>query len=226
MLTIFFNMRTVGKKLASREEAIAYNSALFESQAKWGGCTASRACPECLHVISDSICCCMGLGTCDNCGHKDPKFITPPAMPIGEPRDFANYYVVNPQYQNGFQYVGDWPKNMPLPTFTTLEYPKFEVPKIPIPRAEVYDAIDGERDYQNKQWSGPDHQHEVGAYITLLAAYVQKAQTAWTDKSGDYDALHVIRKIAGIAVHCMEEHGAPKRGEVINQDGEKIQTAN
>ena len=144
-------------------------------------------------------------------------------MPTGDPRDFADYYIVNPKYQA---------PSLPIGGFEKIDYDRYmaDHPELKMtskpPRADVYAAIDGERDYQDKQWKGPDHQHEVGAYITMLTYYVQKAQEAWTVKSGDYDALHVIRKIAGIAVHCMEEHGAPKRGEVINQDGEKIQTAN
>jgi hypothetical protein len=80
-------------------------------------------------------------------------------------------------------------------------------------RYEVYRAIDGERDYQD--WLGSDRSdgmpRSVGDYLTLLRAYLAKADAAWTDNPGDRPALHVIRKIAGIAVHCMEDHGAPPR---------------
>lgn len=76
-------------------------------------------------------------------------------------------------------------------------------------RAEVYAAIDSERDYQDKQWAG--HQHEVAGYITMLQHYHSKLVQAWTVTSGDAAALDVMRKIAGIAVHCMEVHGAISR---------------
>lgn len=76
-------------------------------------------------------------------------------------------------------------------------------------RDEVYKAIDSERTYQDNKW--PNHSHEVGAWITMLRSYVTKADEAWTNNIGDAAALEVIRKISGIAVRCMEEHGAPHR---------------
>lgn len=83
-------------------------------------------------------------------------------------------------------------------------------------RKSVYDVIDGEREYQERAWptttNGPeDHWHTVGEEIVLLNRYVQKATEEWSDKSGDEPALHVVRKIAAIAVRCMERHGAPPR---------------
>ncbi len=78
-----------------------------------------------------------------------------------------------------------------------------------ITRQEVYEAIDTERDYQDKQWNG--HTHEVGAYLTLLRTYLREAEESWSRSDGDRAALHSIRKIAAIAVHTMEEHGAPIR---------------
>ncbi len=87
------------------------------------------------------------------------------------------------------------------------------------PRYQVYEAIDGERAYQDniiakdpaRHDATVDADHSVGAYLTMLDAYVRKAQDAWTDHGGHDKALDVIRKIAGIAVHCMEDHGAPHR---------------
>jgi len=78
-------------------------------------------------------------------------------------------------------------------------------------RAEVYALIDGERDYQDREW--PDDDHQVGAYLTMLQTYMNAAHDAWTYNKGDDDALDVIRKIAGIAVRAMEVHGAPARGK-------------
>ena len=86
-------------------------------------------------------------------------------------------------------------------------------------RQEVYTAIDTEREYQDKHIANDperhdrvnDANHSVGAYLTMLDAYVRKAQDAWTDHAGHDRALEIVRKIAGIAVHCMEDHGAPLR---------------
>lgn len=80
-------------------------------------------------------------------------------------------------------------------------------------RQNVYKAIDSEREYQNNL--GPErtncHDHEVGEYITMLQFYQNELISAWTKNPGDEAALHSIRKIAGIAVRCMEDHGAPHR---------------
>jgi hypothetical protein len=82
-------------------------------------------------------------------------------------------------------------------------------------RSVIYKIIDGERDYQ-RSLLGPGgvrscETQEVGSYLLLLQDYVDKAQVAWVAHHGDVAALDVIRKVAGIAVRCMEEHGAPPR---------------
>jgi hypothetical protein len=80
-------------------------------------------------------------------------------------------------------------------------------------RKEVYDAIDSERDYQDALGSDRTDGafHTVGDYVTMLSHYVTELQAAWTKNAGTDAALNVMRKCAGIAVHCMEDHGAPKR---------------
>jgi hypothetical protein len=79
-------------------------------------------------------------------------------------------------------------------------------------RKEVFAAIDSERDYQDRKWpAGLGAAHTVGDYLVMLATYVQVAQLEWTNYRGDAHALEIVRKIGGIAVHCMEDHGAPLR---------------
>lgn len=77
-------------------------------------------------------------------------------------------------------------------------------------RTEVYEIIDKERDYQDSLDSDRTVgvPHQVGSYLTMLRSYMTKADQNWTDRAGDTAALHEIRKIAAIAVRCMEEHGA------------------
>lgn len=81
------------------------------------------------------------------------------------------------------------------------------------PRNLVYAVIDGERDYQDRlpssRTDGKDR--TVGDYLTMFRAYLTQAENAWTYNSGDIQALHAIRKLAAIAVQCMEAHGAPPR---------------
>ena len=82
-------------------------------------------------------------------------------------------------------------------------------------RSEVYTLIDGERDYQDKL--GPERtdgrQHTVGDYLLMLDVYVARAKEAWVANPGDEQCLEIIRKCAGICVHCMEDWSAPARKE-------------
>jgi len=82
-------------------------------------------------------------------------------------------------------------------------------------RSGIYKIIDGERDYQ-ESLLGPGgvrscSTQEVGSYLLLLQEYVDRTQRAWADHHGDIPALHGVRKVAGICVRCMEEHGVAAR---------------
>ena len=83
-------------------------------------------------------------------------------------------------------------------------------PSILTPRSEVYAAIDGERTYQDAKWPGA--KQSVAAWITFLSEYVREAQFRVTREEGDQGGLDSVRKIAALAVCCMEENGVVKRG--------------
>jgi len=94
------------------------------------------------------------------------------------------------------------------------------IQRVRIPRERVYLAIDSERSYQDKlkedRTSNPTDgtrsiDHTVGDFVTMMQYYQNELVGAWTENPGDENALHVMRKIAGIAVNCMEQHGAPLR---------------
>ena len=80
-------------------------------------------------------------------------------------------------------------------------------------RQEVYKVIDAERDYQDSLSSDrtDGRDHHSGDFIVMMNYYINKLNEAWTINAGDTEALKVMRKIAGIAVHCMEKHGAINR---------------
>jgi len=79
-----------------------------------------------------------------------------------------------------------------------------------ISREHVYQAISGEREYQDQRWEDLDDRNTVGDFLTYLNRYA----TLLTDSLNPDEpqaALDNFRKIAGIAVACMERHGAPAR---------------
>ena len=83
-------------------------------------------------------------------------------------------------------------------------------------RGEVYAAVDSEREYQEyvvdpALAEDPSSQHSIPAELVLMKVYLDKAMNTWASKPGSEITLDFVRKIAGIAVRCMENHGAPPR---------------
>lgn len=84
-------------------------------------------------------------------------------------------------------------------------------------RSEVYAAIDTERAYQDRLWPAPEvggipNPMTIGEFVLLLEEYAARARKAWAEeKKPEMIALGIVRKVAGIAVNCMEQHGAPHR---------------
>jgi hypothetical protein len=82
-------------------------------------------------------------------------------------------------------------------------------------REDVLQAIEEERNYQ--EGLPADRRALVAKrtaeYLTLLSHYVFRAQERWSGRSGERAALHEVRKIAALAVACLEDNGCPRRGE-------------
>jgi len=91
-------------------------------------------------------------------------------------------------------------------------------------RYNAYIAINTERYYQDKLGSDRTDgvKRSVGDYTTMMQYYQTKLVEAWTNNPGDTQALEVMRKIAGIAVHCMEDHGSIERYTPIDSEGKLI----
>lgn len=84
-------------------------------------------------------------------------------------------------------------------------------------RSKVYELIDGEREYQDAQWTkagmtGTPNPLTVGEFILLMEDYLAQARKVWIQEAKPNTMSTVlVRKVAGIAVNCMEQHGAPSR---------------
>ena len=84
------------------------------------------------------------------------------------------------------------------------------------PRSDVYKAIDTERAYQDAKW-GPTESiglHSITEFLVFIRDYTEEAlhvESRESMKTADPKSLENIRKIAGLAVACMEQHGAPER---------------
>ena len=87
-------------------------------------------------------------------------------------------------------------------------------------RSEVYALIDGERDYQDKQWpveaygKAPGVSASPEGFLLVIEKLLSDARTAWVTTplpKDSVEAMNFIRKIGGTAVRAMEQHGAPAR---------------
>ncbi len=92
-------------------------------------------------------------------------------------------------------------------------------------REDVYKAVDGERDYQQK-WEDADSKgkHETGAFILFMEHYLKEARRLESTlenggnnrriadgSPGPEGSLDFVRKVTALGVACMEQNGAPER---------------
>ncbi len=85
-------------------------------------------------------------------------------------------------------------------------------------RAEVYAAIDGEREYQ-KKWQNADltdsnGEHSNVEFLVYIQDYVTEAlheASRKPDPEARVQNTHALRKIAALAVAAMEQNGVLKR---------------
>lgn len=84
-------------------------------------------------------------------------------------------------------------------------------------RRVVYGVIDGEREYQVWRWATSatkGTEHSVHEFLRFMVHHAERAEAVLcsTDEpEASERALHEVRKIAALAVACMERHGAPSR---------------
>lgn len=84
------------------------------------------------------------------------------------------------------------------------------------PRHQVYAAIDREREYQETRWGRDDARGiHMLEFVVFMEHYLALAKASGTKSSGPNFALHEamneIRKVAALAVACMEQCGVLPR---------------
>jgi hypothetical protein len=99
---------------------------------------------------------------------------------------------------------------LPVPQLKGIQMPS---------RRVVYETIDQEREYQNKKWDEGrlplPPSDEVRLIRTLLAQTDEKWYVTDDDQTSGVKVnsadLDFMRKVAAIAVRCMENHGIVER---------------
>jgi hypothetical protein len=77
-------------------------------------------------------------------------------------------------------------------------------------RAEVYEAIDSERNYQTTLERNVIKDIRPLEHVAIIEEIIRQLKADYYSKPGPVDQNY-IRKIAATAVRVLEEHGAPKR---------------
>jgi hypothetical protein len=88
-------------------------------------------------------------------------------------------------------------------------------------RQEVYAALDSERDYQDSKWGDAlssgrkpgNGERSIDEFVTYIVGYAHKLLDEASTFADAAAKLNAVRKVAGLCVACMEQHGAPKRGD-------------
>jgi len=85
-------------------------------------------------------------------------------------------------------------------------------------RQKIYEAIDSERNYQNMRWNvnttTSQNMHTFEEWFVYIEDYVNEAKHVLSRtprQEADLIASDIMRKVAAMAVCCMEEHGVENR---------------
>lgn len=82
-------------------------------------------------------------------------------------------------------------------------------------RQDVFDAISSEREYQEQLPRIAVHDQRPLEQAALIRHLLTEMDLHWYTTPGEIP-MSFFRKIAAIAVRCMEQHGAPQRGDERN----------
>ena len=88
------------------------------------------------------------------------------------------------------------------------------------------EAIDSEREYQERKW--PDHKHTIAEWLLIMEKCLNDAKRVWTTQHGeqaDFNTMCEIRQVVAVGVAAMDQHGVPKRAPqtVIWQEPDELE---
>ena len=95
-----------------------------------------------------------------------------------------------------------------------------------MPREEIESVlkkITDERDYQDHLCTMKDLPLDptIEGELVMLKTYIDKTLVLWTKNPSNAQVLAELRKIAGITIRCLENHGCPPRNmsDMLKVDG-------
>jgi hypothetical protein len=76
-------------------------------------------------------------------------------------------------------------------------------------RVGLYEAIDRERDYQDRKWGLPNH--DLPGWLLILESELNEAKQAWVKGHGNEDCLRELLQVVAVGVAALEQHGVVER---------------
>ena len=93
-------------------------------------------------------------------------------------------------------------------------------------REDVYNLIEGERNYQDSLWNESTTTskgiHSVEEWFYYIEKYIRDANIVLTSEARQVSnpkAMCIMRKVAALAVHAMEQHQTMSREEELDKKG-------
>lgn len=81
-------------------------------------------------------------------------------------------------------------------------------------RAEIFQAIEREREYQVRKWGTIEQNpHTVFEWLGIMQKELSEAQIAWIENEGDKEALRELLQAVAVGIACLEQHGVYEREE-------------
>lgn len=77
----------------------------------------------------------------------------------------------------------------------------------------VFKKIEAELEHQRRRADDWDNKNQplVEAELLILTELISEARGKWLQEHGSEQARDIVRKIAGVAVRCLYNHGCPER---------------
>ncbi len=96
------------------------------------------------------------------------------------------------------------------------------------PRDVVFRAINEETAYQKQLWdpTASEGDHSVTEFLVFMRDYIEEGlhiESRVGQAEADEKALHIVRKVAGMAVACMEQNGVRPRRPIHLTPGELVE---
>lgn len=79
-------------------------------------------------------------------------------------------------------------------------------------KKQIIDAIDRERDHQDRKWGElSERPMSVGHWLLVMEAELDEAKEGFVKTGMDSPALRELLQVVAVGIACLEQHGVVER---------------